>query len=224
MQAISKMVESIVVYVVLITIVMNVIGNSTYRKYVQIFTGMLLILIVLNPVLKLLNWDDTLELHLGINEQVIISQEMKQQLTMAEDDKKKWILADYKKNIEKTLAQMLEVEGCRFGSCDIVFNETEEKFGEIESIILVCEEKNMLKTEEMEENLETQSLIKKVEKIRILDISLDEKSVYKEMEEEKPNQKSQTKSSVEKNLRKSIIQWLGIDNNSIVISWEAEAR
>lgn len=223
MNTVSKMVESVVVYVVLITIITNLIGNSSYRKYIQVFIGMLLILIVLSPILKLLNWDEKLEFHINMNELTVTNEEMKEQLSMVEGEQKKWILTEYKKSIEVTLEQLVETEGCKFKSCNITFDETNENFGEIESIFMICKEEDNISTEEIKRSIESNSLIKKIEEIKIPSIKIEEKSVYQELEqEEKKLQKNQTKVTVEKNIKKSMVQWLGIENNKIVISWEAE--
>lgn len=46
-------IRNIAYYMVLITAVMQIIPNHDYKKYIRFFTGMVLILLLMTPVLKL---------------------------------------------------------------------------------------------------------------------------------------------------------------------------
>lgn len=54
-------VKNIVFYMVLVTAVMNVLPNSSYKKYIKLFTGMIMIILVLTPINKLLGIDSKLD-------------------------------------------------------------------------------------------------------------------------------------------------------------------
>ena len=42
-------VRNTVIYLILNTIIMNLLGNSSYKKYVSIVSGMILLVIVVSP-------------------------------------------------------------------------------------------------------------------------------------------------------------------------------
>lgn len=46
-------IRNIAYYMVLVTAVMQIIPNHDYKKYIRFFTGMVLILLLMTPVLKL---------------------------------------------------------------------------------------------------------------------------------------------------------------------------
>ena len=52
--------RNIAFYLVLITAVVHMVPDSEYKKYIRFFTGLVLILWILTPVLKLLGTDDKL--------------------------------------------------------------------------------------------------------------------------------------------------------------------
>ena len=60
-------VRNTVIYLILNTIIMNLLGNSSYKKYVSIVSGMILLLIVVSPFFKLLKMDGILDYYLNSN-------------------------------------------------------------------------------------------------------------------------------------------------------------
>ncbi len=51
-------IKNIVIYMLLNTIIMNLLGNKSYKKYVSIVSGMILVLIVISPLMKLMKLDE----------------------------------------------------------------------------------------------------------------------------------------------------------------------
>lgn len=67
MDGVIEWVRNIVIFLILNTIIMNLLGNSSYKKYVSIVSGMILLLIVVSPFLKLLRIDEILDYYLNTN-------------------------------------------------------------------------------------------------------------------------------------------------------------
>ena len=61
MDSIYEWMKNLVFYSLLVSIVMNVMPNSEYQKYIRFFLGMLLILVAITPILQLLDLDETLD-------------------------------------------------------------------------------------------------------------------------------------------------------------------
>lgn len=53
-------ISNIAYYIVLMTAVIQVIPNQTYKKYIRFFSGMILILLLTMPILKLFGMEDRL--------------------------------------------------------------------------------------------------------------------------------------------------------------------
>lgn len=51
-------IRNLAFYMVLVTAALHVIPNHTYKKYIRFFTGMVLILLLLTPALKLFHRED----------------------------------------------------------------------------------------------------------------------------------------------------------------------
>lgn len=51
-------IRNVAFYIVIITAVMQILPNDTYKKYVHFFTGLVLILLLMTPVLKILDMDN----------------------------------------------------------------------------------------------------------------------------------------------------------------------
>ncbi|WP_174734173.1 stage III sporulation protein AF [Mesobacillus harenae] len=57
MEFIKEWITNIIIFVLLATVIDMLLPNSSFQKYTKIVTGLLLIAIILNPVLKLLSSD-----------------------------------------------------------------------------------------------------------------------------------------------------------------------
>lgn len=60
MELISNWLSSIVIYFLLITIVMQILPEDSYRKYVKILIGMIFMILLLKPVTSLFGISDAL--------------------------------------------------------------------------------------------------------------------------------------------------------------------
>lgn len=55
--------KNLVFYFIIVSMIMNVLPDSKYQKYIRFFLGMVLIVLVINPVLKVFHLDKTLDEH-----------------------------------------------------------------------------------------------------------------------------------------------------------------
>lgn len=58
---IYEWIQNLSVYIILMMAVLQLISNEEYRKYFRFFSGILMMLLVLTPVLKLLNMQPTFD-------------------------------------------------------------------------------------------------------------------------------------------------------------------
>lgn len=57
----SGWLRGLVGYMIMVSVVMQMLPNSKYEQYVKLFTGLLLILLLIQPVLKIGSLEDYLE-------------------------------------------------------------------------------------------------------------------------------------------------------------------
>ena len=94
MGEIYEWVRNIVIYLILNTIIMNLLGNSSYKKYVSIVSGMILLLIVVTPFLKLFNIDEILDYYLNANIYQADVSEFQNELMLMEESQKDKVYAE----------------------------------------------------------------------------------------------------------------------------------
>lgn len=62
-EVIYEWVRNMVFYQLLVSIILNMIPNNTYQKYIRFFLGMLFIIIAIQPVLKGLQLMEKMDVH-----------------------------------------------------------------------------------------------------------------------------------------------------------------
>lgn len=54
-------IENVAVYMVIITVAMQMVPNNSYKKYIRFFTGLILIIMMSGPILKIFGMEQELE-------------------------------------------------------------------------------------------------------------------------------------------------------------------
>lgn len=126
-------IKNIVIYMLLNTIIMNLLGNKSYKKYVSIVSGMILVLIVISPLMKLMKLDENLDYYLGSNDFAIEASEFKKDLSRIEEEQRTAIFAEYEGKIRQQTEELLLEEGVYLESFHISVDQDigSAGFGEI---------------------------------------------------------------------------------------------
>jgi stage III sporulation protein AF len=139
---IYQWVKNIAFYMILITAVMNIIPNNNYKKYINLFTGMVMIILVLAPISGLL----------GINTRFdtnFIKNMYSQQLSTMKSDTYNMtketttkIFEEYKNEIGQQVGKLVNEKGYFVVKTEVVMNQEEEseQYGNLESIQVVISE------------------------------------------------------------------------------------
>lgn len=138
MDGVIEWVRNIVIFLILNTIIMNLLGNSSYKKYVSIVSGMILLLIVVSPFLKLLGMDKILDYYLNTNIFQSDMSNIQSELRLMENKQKNVVLSGFKDAVSDQVADILQEDGLYLHDMDIVINQDAESksFGEIESLTI----------------------------------------------------------------------------------------
>jgi len=155
MGEIYSWVRNIVIYLILNTIIMNLLGNSSYKKYVSIVSGMIMLLIVVSPLLKLMHVDDIIDYYLNVNIYQSDVSDFQNELRLMEDKQKDVVIACLKDRIKEQVADILLNYNLYLYDFNVVINQDDNSesnnirkninsksssncFGEIESISIVA--------------------------------------------------------------------------------------
>ncbi|WP_310604026.1 stage III sporulation protein AF [Anaerosporobacter sp.] len=140
MEQIYSLVRNIVVYLILVTIIMNLIGKSSYRKYISIFTGMVLILVIAKPILGLFNLSDTFNYYFNNNLFAIESKDYSDKLMAADNKGKEAVLTEYRNIIKEQIEMVLNRYKLYPSTVNVSLNTEESSggYGMITEITIVA--------------------------------------------------------------------------------------
>lgn len=133
MDRIYEWVRSIVIYMILNTVIMNLIGKSSYKKYISVISGMILVLIIITPILEIMNIEDTIDFYIASNDSSMEAASFKDSLRKMEEDQIDEIFAQYKENIWKDVETIIEDENLKLADLSMEINRDENSltFGHI---------------------------------------------------------------------------------------------
>lgn len=140
MEQIYSLVRNIVVYLILVTIIMNLIGKNSYRKYVSIFTGMVLILIVAKPILGLFHLSDTFNYYFKNNLYMVEAKDMGDELQTSDEAGKQAILSEYQNIVKNQVETVLNRYQLYSSSIQTELNtdESSAEYGMVNTITIVA--------------------------------------------------------------------------------------
>lgn len=136
---IYQWIKNIAFYMILITAVMNIIPNNNYKKYINLFTGMIMIILVLAPISGLLGVNTRLDTNFIKN---IYNQELSSlnfdTYELSEESTSK-IFDEYENEIGLQVEKLVNEEGYYMVKADVTLNEEKEseQYGSLESIDVV---------------------------------------------------------------------------------------
>lgn len=149
-EEIYSWIKNIVIYLIINTVIMNFLGNKSYKKYVGIVSGMILVLIVVSPLIKFMKLEENLDYFLQSNDFSIESSDFKHNLSQMEEKQSNAIFAEYKEKIKKQVEALLLKEHVVLKSFQVVIDTKPDSstYGEIQSMKITA----ALKEEDEKEN------------------------------------------------------------------------
>ena len=131
MDFILSWIRNIVIYLILISIVLAVIPSEKYKKYVQLFLGLVLAVLVARPLLKLIQQDSLLNEYFQFYPAV--TKEVEEQRNQA-------ILDAYQAQIQEELSTCANEKGWNIVELEIQWGK-EENFGVIQQMQIYLEDR-----------------------------------------------------------------------------------
>lgn len=145
MEGLYEWIRNITFYLIFMTVVGNLLPNKKYEKYFRLFSGMVLILLVLKPFTSGLRLEDKLAYYFESISFQKEASELTAELSEMEGKRLLNMVRQYEEAVEADLISMAEGAGfqCRKAEAVIEAEETSEAFGRVISVyLLVSSEEN----------------------------------------------------------------------------------
>lgn len=123
MEFLYQAVKNIIIFLLLVTVLNSLLGQSNYKKYINIFVGLVLIIIVITPILKLINSNAKVDQFYSRNMYKFSASDLGEQLLNADKSYQDMILKEYKKTIEDQVKTTLKGYELTAMSVNVTINE-----------------------------------------------------------------------------------------------------
>lgn len=139
MDGIYEWVRSLLFYLILMTMILNLLPDKKYEKYLRLFTGMVFILLVFRPFTDLSGMEARMA---GIFEAITFQNDvklLKRELKDMEGERMERLISGYREAVEldlKTMAEGFSLE-CESVSAVFDISEESETFGSLKEVAMV---------------------------------------------------------------------------------------
>lgn len=210
MEVLKELVKNIVTYYIILSVLMALIGKSSFKKYIEMFSGIVMIIIILNPLIHLFKAEGVLDLNLQKNQLYEVTKAESEGITAAELKQSDAVLRQYQDTIAKQVCAVMNNYHYQAKDVQVTIDDSvdSKSFGEITNIEVLCrkgkegpvEEASSIKKVEIpdikietKENLEKEVTDTLETKDAMLEIAnmygMDASNVKIEVEEEKMNER-----------------------------------
>lgn len=119
MEYLVSWMKNIAIFYVLATLIKNLIPGERYGKYIKLFLGIILIVLVLKPIGKLGNLDNLYEKLFRDSTYGTMSKELAGGLRMASGKQQKIIISGYTEEIENDIKKYIATLGASCDECNV---------------------------------------------------------------------------------------------------------
>lgn len=170
--------KTILIFIIGITILFQLLGKSSYRKYAGFVGGMILMLLVIQPLFKLTNSENGFWYLFDSYDYLLEAEDKSRELTQAQEFRTSIVFSEYQDVLTKQTEQLLNQKGLTILSISAEFCEDikSAEYGAIKELSIVAG----YQKEENPKDLEIEKVL--VEKI-VVEIGEEDKKTKKEKEE-----------------------------------------
>ena len=170
MGALLDYIKNIGYFLILMSLVSNVMPDNSYKKYCRMFCGLILVVLVINPFYEFLNYEGDIKDIFAMTSYESKAMELKNQIKMSESNTRDRVIGEYEKLIVNELQGSAREEGLYIMEAQVELTEGEDI--QLSVLNLIVTEKNISTDEIENELLEEQEKIGQGTKIKIEDISI----------------------------------------------------
>ena len=170
MGALLDYIKNIGYFLILMSLVSNVMPDNSYKKYCRMFCGIILVVLVINPFYEFLNYEGDIKDIFAMTSYESKAMELENQIKMSESNTRDRVIGEYEKLIVNELQGSAREEGLYIMEAQVELTEGEDI--QLSGLNLIVTEKNISTDEIKDELLEEQEKIGQGTKIKIEDISI----------------------------------------------------
>ena len=170
MGALLDYIKNIGYFLILMSLVSNVMPDNSYKKYCRMFCGLILVVLVINPFYEFLNYEGEIKDIFAMTSYESKAMELENQIKMSESNTRDRVIGEYEKLIVNELQGSAREEGLYIMEAQVELTEGEDI--QLSGLNLIVTEKNISTDEIEDELLEEQEKIEQGTKIKIEDISI----------------------------------------------------
>lgn len=139
MEELYSWVKNITYYLIFITVAVNLLPNKNYEKYIRLFAGMVLILLVIKPLTGSLRIEDKISRYFEAISFQNEAEELKKDLIGMESSRLDQVILQYEEAVAQDLNQMAQAEGFTPVTTQVRIegNTEAEEFGRVTGISMV---------------------------------------------------------------------------------------
>ena len=174
----KELVQNILVYVVIVTVLRGLISNPRYSQYFQFFSGVIMILLMLSPVLSVFDFEN--EWYSLLEEKVLQRDldHIKEEMSIADGRFEEMVKEEYKETVEKQVMIMAEENGVQAEDVSVEIFQGEEEW-QIAEIAVTAGEISKEGSGQGELSVEAVQIEEKRKNIK--NISKDEKALKRQI-------------------------------------------
>ena len=163
-------IKNIGYFLILMSLVSNVMPDNSYKKYCRMFCGLILVVLVINPFYEFLNYEGDIKDIFAMTSYESRAMELENQIKMSESNTRDRVISEYEKLIVNELQGSAREEGLYIMEAQVEIVEGEDI--QLSRLKLIVTEKNISSDEIKDELLEEQEKTGQGTLIKIEDISI----------------------------------------------------
>lgn len=211
MDSVFQWIKSIVFYMILLTAVTHLMPNNKYVRYVKIFSGMLMVIVVIRPVMGIFSFeqsfDETFENIMNSSENVWGQEGAWQGEMSLQEIQDEGFYKEYERQVEIFVKNQAKALGLQVVSCNLKLGEKEHG---------IVPERMEIHVAEIKENQRDNRGEEKDSSLGIEKIAIEKITIEDIVEE-----KQQSKGSVQK-LRTAISDYYGLEKEQVIVTCSNE--
>lgn len=139
MGGLYQWVGSILCYLILVSAIRAVLPSEKYEKYIRLFTGMILILLVVQPITGGLGLEDRLAYYFEAISFQRESEDLKREILGIEEQRLERVVKEYEGAVERDVKGMAEDMGFFVERVEVVIESEQEKenYGAVSHVFMV---------------------------------------------------------------------------------------
>ena len=136
MDYLLDIIKKIACFYVFASFIINLINDEHYKKYINMFTGLIMIILVMKPVINMFSSDNQFETLLKTNESDYMSREMADKISVAGSYGRELILNEFNETLKNSLSHKFLDYGITLEKTEakIQFDRTDSDYGRITSL------------------------------------------------------------------------------------------